>query len=227
MNESNKSQILSLLHLITSLTMSGKIDGSIATWLVKSMFTGNDAVGNPSVHGIFSNILIMFIKCDSSYSKKSSIGMHFPGKSNVISPCSEQPWLSPFKSFIICNIKQEEIILAKAAETNMECLFANLCFPEKQWCAFQILRYLTRRNQALYPGEDVVLPNGTPSRFDKIWKCGLHQQETSELEKNILTTAKWLPHHLMSDIESWVEKGSLREDEEKDNFDAGITFFLK
>jgi len=239
MNDDNVAEVWSLMELLTNALVSNTghvcvfdVDPSI--WLLRSLTAfnsiqtkmttlsaNNKATYISSEQDSIANLLGLFVRCSRSNLSHVLVGVHFEIRNDGGMPMSydyyEHAWITPFTAFVVRNIKEDEAALAHAATIHVEDLCISLSCPEKQWCAFQILTFLAQKKQELYSGDDVLPPDDTCSRLDDIWKHGLANEEASELEQDVLATAKWLPHHLMSCVECWSESGILIDGEEKKN----------
>lgn len=90
----------------------------------------------------------------------------------------------------------------------VDCLF----FPQKRWCAFQILAvFATDTDKDSLESDDSLIQQ----QFEE-WKNGMDEEEAVELEEDIRATSSWLPATLMSLLKSMGEGASSLEHEDKD-----------
>jgi hypothetical protein len=83
-----------------------------------------------------------------------------------------------------------------------ERLCAALFDPNKQWCSYQILTTLSKESSPLFPDEEGAVNHHSEKHLDS-WKQALAEEEAEELHDDVHAAAKWLPHRLMNEVESW------------------------
>lgn len=90
----------------------------------------------------------------------------------------------------------------------VDCLF----FPQKRWCAFQILDvFATDTDKDSLEVDDSIIQQQFAA-----WKVGIDDEEALELEEDIRATASWLPANLMSLLKSMGEAASSLGHEDED-----------
>jgi len=111
-------------------------------------------------------------------------------------------WKELFVSLLRRNASSSPKHLLTGASMYAERLCAALFDPNKQWCSYQILTTLSKESSPLFPDEEGAVNHHSEKHLDS-WKQALAEEEAEELHDDVHAAAKWLPHRLMNEVESW------------------------
>mmetsp|Transcript_5259 Transcript_5259/g.10027 ORF Transcript_5259/g.10027 Transcript_5259/m.10027 type:complete len:1897 (-) Transcript_5259:139-5829(-) len=149
-----------------------------------------------------SMLFKMFVEWDDSTTSSHPLGEYFIDDNLVQEHDSSSSWLFLFQRFLREQITNNLDVVTYGARTHFDGLLRCLSIQEKQWYAFQILFCSARKGSALYSDDNLELSETTQNLLCK-WMDGKDEEEAQEIEEDVFSTAKWLPHSLMSCIESW------------------------
>ena len=112
-----------------------------------------------------------------------------------------------------------------AVADRIEALIEALFDPSKRWFAYRLLEMARREGLRLAGAETSTeaaqdsnsgrdgttrAHAATVSRL-KAWQEDLSQEEAEELEEDIETVARIVPHRVMTELESWIEDARVQE----------------
>ncbi|KAL7436735.1 hypothetical protein ACHAXM_008688 [Skeletonema potamos] len=121
-------------------------------------------------------------------------------------------WTDAFSSLLRTKSGRFRRMFSQAAKSWSKELVDCLFFPQKRWCAFQILDvFATDTDKDSLESDDSLIQQ----QFEE-WKNGMDEEEAVELEADIRATSSWLPATLMSLLKSMGEGASSLEHEDKD-----------
>lgn len=150
-----------------------------------------------------SKLFKIFVEWDDSAISSHPLGEYFVDDSLVQEHDSSSSWLISFQRFLVEQVSNNPDAVSYGARTHFDSLLKCLSVPEKQWYAFQILFSSAEKSGQLHSDDNLELRETTNTLL-RIWMDGLDEKEEAlEIEEDVFSTAKWLPHGLMSCIESW------------------------
>jgi hypothetical protein len=162
----------------------------------------NNTPNIPSERISTSKLFKMFVEWDHSVISCHPVGEYFVDDDLVQEHDSSSSWLLLFQRFLVEQITYNLDVVSHGARTQIDGLLKCLSVPEKQWYAFQILYSSARKGGALYSDDNLELSETTNNFLRKCME-DMEEEEALEMEEDVFSTAKWLPHSLMSCMESW------------------------
>lgn len=160
----------------------------------RAMFSTKDVPKTETIaseQSCASNMLKLFIESNTGQSSLEK-------SAKQVLPC----WYQPLKDYVFAELEKKSSVIQYGARTNTEGLLRSLNSPTKQWLAFHILQASACSGCILFSSDQVELSEGT-NKILNLWQDGLVEEEAIEIEEDVLITAQWLPHNLMSFVESW------------------------
>ena len=230
MNETNASQCFALASTILSEATLQKCYQNYDEWFLLFLET-IDALQNvisilpehlkavtiDSEQSMISMLLEVFVKCS-----KNSVEL-----SNSVfinSFVNEKPsWYIKFKEFSSSRLLTSSPSILYGAHMQVEGLCKSLMSFEKRICAFHILSSLSNQKNPIYKKDD-NLSSLTCKRLDK-WLDGVDEEESSEIEEDVITSGMWMPRHLMEALEGFGEN-NLDESEDDSLLTANLLKWL-
>ena len=226
MNESNASLIFALASEIIGIAVAQECYQNYEDWflmllrLLQVMHKAIDilphnlkAVTIDSEQTIMSNLIRIFVKCHDE-DKYLHVEEHISNDKHLSVTSSDKPcWFHVFTSFTVSCLQTSPESTLYGAHMQVENLCESLISRNKQWCAFQILSTLSKKNNPFYRKDDNLSPN-TITRLDK-WIEQVDEEEALEIEEDVLVTGVWFPRNLMISLESFgeMESGTVEQDE--------------
>jgi hypothetical protein len=121
-------------------------------------------------------------------------------------------WTDTFSSLLRTKGERFHCMFLQAAKSWSNELVDCLFFPQKRWCAFQILNvFATDADKDSLESDDSIIQQEFAA-----WKVGMDDEEAVELEEDIRATSLWLPAKLMSLLKSMGEGASSFDHDDKD-----------
>jgi len=200
------SSVLMWLAVVVGTTTEGELLGRIARVIFSCsdliLFDGSCNVAIDSIHvmNAMSSLISSIdrcINCSSANDERESRVLSKLTQTFIDLSPHRGPWIETFASLLQkkCNRSRSTLLPAATAFSNglCDCLFV----PAKRWCAFQLLNILANEPRPLRPGDDAIIPPNIDQHLSD-WKKELDEEESIDLEEDVLIAASWLPENMMT-----------------------------
>ncbi len=179
-----------------------------------------------STQACVTNLFNIFVQLDDTSSEMRPFGEYFMDDSLSSEQIDKPHWFRAFRAFIIQEIETDSGLVSHLGCNHAEDLAQCISSPFKQQISFHILHVSVSRSGMLYTGEDIELDESTYEKLD-LWLDGLDEEEAIEIEDDVMISAQWLPHRLMSSLEAWKEQSLVHHDYHDHDEHAFVTRILK
>ena len=161
-------------------------------------------------HSCVFHLFRLFALWDESSAISHDIGEYLIDDNAIPERDANTCLLQDFQTFIAHEAVRNPSAIAHGAKKQVEGLLLCLSSPKKQWFAFHALITSARKGDPFYSNDDVDLSESTNNRLDE-WTAGRDEEEAIEIEEDLFATAQWLPHGLMSDLETWKDDSLVQD----------------